>query len=85
MIPSHFWAELGSGEQRTLQTMAHDNSSQQMKRTIAESIQMQAKKLSSPVVSDFLIAARRGFMEQVLQALKEGGSAKASTTDKVAS
>ena len=44
---------------------------------------MQAKKLSSPVVSDFLIAARRGFTEQVLQALKEGGSAKASTTDKV--
>ena len=50
---------------------------------ISESIQQQAKKLSSPVVSDFLIAARRGFTEQVLQALKEGGSAKASTADKV--
>ena len=52
---------------------------------ISEVIQKQAKKISSPVISDFLIAARRGFTGQVLQGLKEGGSGKASSTDKVAS
>lgn len=56
----------------------------QVKRgTISALIQKEAKKISSPVMSDFLIAARRGFTEQVLQALKEGGSAKACSTDKV--
>lgn len=55
----------------------------QTKRGISEEIVNQAKKIASPIVSDFLIASRRGFTEQVLQALKEGGSAKASTTDKV--
>lgn len=52
---------------------------------ISEVIQKQAKKISSPLVSDFLIAARRGFTGQVLQCLKEGGSGKSSSTDKVTS
>ena len=51
--------------------------------TISDIIQKEAKKISSPVMSDFLIAARRGFTEQVLQGLKEGGSGKALSTDKV--
>lgn len=51
--------------------------------TISDIIQKEAKKISSPVISDFLIAARRGFKEQVLQGLKEGGSRKACSTDKV--
>lgn len=52
--------------------------------TISEIIQNQAKKISSPIMNDFLIAARRGFKEQVLQALKEGGSSNvASNVDKV--
>lgn len=50
---------------------------------IAETIQRQAQKISSPIMSDFLIAARRGFTDQILQALKEGGSAKANLSDKV--
>lgn len=51
--------------------------------SISALIQKEAKKISSPVLSDLLIAARRGFTEQVLQTLKEGGSAKACSTDKV--
>lgn len=50
---------------------------------ISESIQQQAQKISSPLLSDFLVASRRGFTSQVLQTLKEGGAAKANTTDKV--
>jgi glycerol-3-phosphate responsive antiterminator len=53
------------------------------KGNISQVIQQQARKISSPVVSDFLIAARRGFTDQVIQAIKEGGSARASSTDKV--
>lgn len=52
---------------------------------ITESIQKQAKQMSSPVLNDFLIAARRGFTTQILQALKEGGAAKAGVADKVPS
>ena len=51
--------------------------------SITEEIQKEARKVASPVVSDFLIAARRGFTEQVLLGLKEGGSAKALSQDKV--
>ncbi len=50
---------------------------------ISEEIQRQARKAASPVVNDFLIAARRGFTAQVLLALKEGGAAKVNSVDKV--
>ena len=53
------------------------------KGAISEIIQKEAKKISSPALNDFLIASRRGFKDQVLEALKEGGSAKACSTDKV--
>ena len=45
--------------------------------------QQQINKKGSPVVNDFLVASRRGFTAQVLEALKEGGSAAANTTDRV--
>ena len=53
------------------------------KGLISEELQQQAKKAESPVVSEFLVAARKGFTQHVLQSLTEGGSAQAATTDKV--
>lgn len=52
---------------------------------ISEELQQQAKKAVSPVVSEFLVAARKGFTQHVLQTLTEGGSAKAAVVDKVIS
>lgn len=50
---------------------------------ISEELQQQAKKAVSPVISEFLVAARKGFTQHVLQTLTEGGSAKAAIVDKV--
>lgn len=50
---------------------------------ISEELQQQAKKAVSPVISEFLVAARKGFTQHVLQTLTEGGSAKAAVVDKV--
>ena len=50
---------------------------------ISEELQLQAKKAESPVISEFLVAARKGLTQHVLQSLEEGGSAKAATIDKV--
>lgn len=53
------------------------------KGRISEELQQQAKKAESPVISEFLVAARKGFTQHVLQTLTEGGSAKAAVVDKV--
>ena len=53
------------------------------KGRISEELQQQAKKAESPVASEFLVAARKGFTQHVLQSLTEGGSAQAAVTDKV--
>ena len=53
---------------------------------ISEELHQQAKKAASPVISELLVAARKGFTQHVLQTLtdQEGGSAKAAAiVDKV--
>lgn len=55
------------------------------KGRIPEELQQQAKKAESPVINEFLVAARKGFTQHVVQLLTEGGSAKAATVDKVVS
>ncbi len=50
---------------------------------ISEEVQKEAKKHGSPVISGYLVAARRGFTTQVIQAIKEGGSQQANVVDKV--
>ena len=55
------------------------------KGRIPEELQQQAKKAESPVINEFLVAARKGFTQHVVQSLTEGGSAKAATVDKVTS
>ena len=55
------------------------------KGRIPEELQQQAKKAESPIVSEFLVAARKGFTQHVIQSLTEGGSAKAAVIDKVIS
>ena len=52
---------------------------------ISEELQQQAKKAVSPIISELLVAARKGFTQHVLQSLTEGGSAKAAAVDKVVS
>ena len=54
------------------------------KGRITEELQQQARKTESPVVSEFLVAARKGFTQHVIQSLRaEGGSGKAAVIDKV--
>ena len=53
------------------------------KGRISEELQQQAKKIESPVANEFLVAARKGFTQHVLQSLTEGGPAQAATADKV--
>lgn len=50
---------------------------------ISDKVHKEANKHASPVVSGFLVAARRGFTTQVVQAIKEGGSHQANVVDKV--
>lgn len=50
---------------------------------ISQELQQQARKVESPVISEFLVAARKGFTQHVIQSLVEGGSAKAAVIDKV--
>ena len=50
---------------------------------ISEELQLQAKKAESPVVSEILFSARKGYTTEVLRLLQEGGPEKASVTDKV--
>ena len=52
------------------------------KGVIPEELQAQAKKAESPVVSELLVAARRGHAEQVVRLLREQPD-KATITDKV--
>ena len=50
---------------------------------ISEEVHREAKRHASPVICNFLVAARRGFTSQVIQGLKEGGAEHANTVDKV--
>ena len=49
---------------------------------IPEEVQRQARQQDSPVVSELLVAARRGQTEQVVRLLQQDPD-KASVTDKV--
>lgn len=50
---------------------------------ISEELQLQAKQKVSPVVSQLLVSARKGFTEEVTRLLQEGGHSDAAITDKV--
>lgn len=50
---------------------------------ISEELQLQAKQKVSPVVSQLLVSARKGFTEEVTRLLEEGGHSDATLTDKV--
>lgn len=49
---------------------------------ITKDVQQQARQRESPVVSELLVAARKGFTEQVIQLLRQDPD-KAAVTDKV--
>ena len=50
---------------------------------ISEELQQQAKQRASPVVSQLLVSARKGFTEDVVRLLQEGGTSNAAIVDKV--
>ena len=50
---------------------------------IPENIQLQARKVDSPVVSELLVSARKGYTDVVLRLLQGGGAQVAAVTDKV--
>ena len=51
---------------------------------IPEELQLQAKKSDrSPVVSEILVSARKGYTAEVLRELREGGAKRAAAVDKV--
>lgn len=51
---------------------------------ISEELQQAAKKAESPIVSELLVSARKGYTLEVCRLLQEGGGAqRAAITDKV--
>ena len=67
------------------ETLVTGGSKATRKGFISEDLHRQAKKADSPVVNEILIAARKGFTQNVLEVLKrkEGGAEHATVTDKV--
>ena len=50
---------------------------------IPDELLQQAKQRASPVVSQLLVSARKGFTEDVIRLLQEGGPSNAAIVDKV--